>query len=284
MSGMNHALLFLPAIRVVRHAPPGRYTVPTDVRSRLQNDVSLKQCRLVPDIFNVDLREPVHRLLRPCRMEALFSLKTDPTEPSVDLRAFYEAEISAMLDRLYGTALRLTRNPADAEDLVADTVVKALDNIDSLQDRNCFHGWIFRILYNTFNSNCRRRSARPEDSLSSLSRDSDDDAAAFRLFDKLHQPFLLWWGNNEQEFLDRLEIEDLCKAIDALPDNFRIVIALSDIEGFSYQEIADTLEIPVGTVRSRLARGRSLLQKRLWDYAQTVGLAPGHAIPPGDKS
>ncbi len=212
------------------------------------------------------------------------SLKTDLSEPPEDLRAFCEAEIESVLDRLYGTALRLTRNRADAEDLVADTVVKALDNIQGLQDRNCFRGWMFRILYNTFKSNCRKKSARPEDCLSSLQRDGAEGDDTFRLFDKLHQPFLLWWGNQEQEFLDRLEIEDLCKAIDALPDNFRIVIALSDIEGFSYQEIAETLEIPVGTVRSRLARGRSILQKSLWDYAQTVGLAPGHARPQSDES
>ena len=101
-------------------------------------------------------REPKHDLMRPCQMEALLSLKTHPLEPPEALRTFCEAEIGSVLDRLYGTALRLTRNRADAEDLVADTVVKALDNIQGLQDRNCFHGWIFRILYNTFNSNCRK--------------------------------------------------------------------------------------------------------------------------------
>jgi len=210
------------------------------------------------------------------------SSKPRPPETRDDLRTFCETEIGAILDRLYGTALRLTRNQADAEDLVADTVVKALGNISRLQDRSCFHGWVFRILYNTFKSNCRRKSARPEDCISSLTGDATEADDTFWLFDKLHQPFLLWWGNYEQEFLDQLEIEDLCKAVDALPDNYRIVITLSDIEGFSYQEIADTLEIPVGTVRSRLARGRSMLQKSLWDYAQTVGLAPGHAKPQGD--
>ena len=102
------------------------------------------------------------------------SLKTDPSEPPEDLRAFCEAEIESVLDRLYGTALRLTRNRADAEDLVADTVVKALDNIQGLQDRNCFRGWMFRILYNTFKSNCRKKSARPEDCLSSLQRDGSE--------------------------------------------------------------------------------------------------------------
>ena len=216
-------------------------------------------------------------------MKALLTEELPKTVPEDRLRTFCETEISVILDRLYATALRLTRNPADAEDLVADTVVKVLTNVQTLQDPSCFHGWVFRILYNTFNSNCRARSARPEDSFSALNASGDDEFEPFRLFDQLHQPFLLWWGNQEQQFLDQLEIEELCKAVDALPDNYRTVVVLADIEGFSYQEIADTLEIPVGTVRSRLARGRSNLQKALWDYAQDVGLAPGSARPQGKE-
>ena len=209
--------------------------------------------------------------------------ETPPVDTADSLRAFCEAEIGSILERLYGTALRLTRNPADAEDLVADTVVKVLANVHSLQERASFHGWVFRILYNTFNSGCRARAARPEDCFSTLQRGDADAGEQFWLFDKLHQPFLLWWGNHEQQFLDQLEIEDLCKAVDALPDNYRIVVVLSDVEGFSYQEIAETLAVPVGTVRSRLARGRSLLQKALWDYAQDAGLAPGSAKPQGNE-
>lgn len=214
-------------------------------------------------------------------MEALLTVDAPEISGEDALREFCEREIAAILDRLYATAMRLTRNPADAEDLVADTVVKVLDKVQTLQDPACFHGWVFRILYNTFNSNCRARSARPEDCLSSLP--SDEDGEPFRLFDKLHQPFLLWWGNQEQQFLDQLEIEELCRAVDALPENYRIVVVLADIEGFSYQEIADTLEVPVGTVRSRLARGRSALQEALWEYAQDAGLAPGSAKPQGNR-
>jgi RNA polymerase sigma-70 factor (ECF subfamily) len=216
-------------------------------------------------------------------MEALLTEELPKPVPEERLRTFCETEISVILDRLYATALRLTRNPADAEDLVADTVVKVLANVQTLQDTSCFHGWVFRILYNTFNSNCRARSARPEDSFSALNTSGEDEFEPFRLFDKLHQPFLLWWGNQEQQFLDQLEIDELCKAVDALPDDYRTVVVLADIEGFSYQEIADTLEIPIGTVRSRLARGRSNLQKALWDYAQDVGFAPGSARPQGKE-
>jgi RNA polymerase sigma-70 factor (ECF subfamily) len=216
-------------------------------------------------------------------MEVLLTQQKPPAETPDELREFCEAEIAAMLERLYGTALRLTRHPADAEDLVADTVVKVLANLHSLQDRASFHGWVFRILYNTFNSACRARSARPEDTVSALSPGDGGDDEPFWLFDELHQPFLLWWGNQEQQFLDRLETEDLCRAVDALPDNYRMVVVLSDIEGFSYQEIAETLTVPVGTVRSRLARARSLLQKALWDYAREAGFAPGSARPQGEN-
>ncbi|MGD2074635.1 MAG: sigma-70 family RNA polymerase sigma factor [Gammaproteobacteria bacterium] len=196
-----------------------------------------------------------------------------------DLRRFCEQEITALLDRLYATALRLTRNRSDAEDLVADAVVKALDNLHTLRDRGCFRGWMFRILYNIFYSSCRSRAAHPEDCFSALASGEDQDREPFWLFDRLHQPFLLWWGNAEQDFVDRLVTEDLVKAIEALPEIYRVVVVLADIEGFSYQEIAQTLEIELGTVRSRLSRGRSLLQKALWSYAQDAGLVEGRPQP-----
>jgi RNA polymerase sigma-70 factor (ECF subfamily) len=94
----------------------------------------------------------------------------------------------------------------------------------------------------------------------------------FSLFERLHQPFLLWWGTPEQDFLDRLLREDLIRAIEALPERFRIVVVLADVQGLSYLEIAGSLEVPIGTVRSRLARGRALLQKALWDHACDAGL------------
>lgn len=195
-----------------------------------------------------------------------------------DLRSFCEQEISGLLDRLFATALRLTRQRSDAEDLVADTVVKALDSLDTLRDRACFRGWLFRILHNTFVSGCRARAARPEDCFSALQPGADDDEA-FWLFDRLHQPFLLWWGNQEQAFVDQLLAEDLVQAIDALPESYRMVVVLADVEGFSYREIAQALDIELGTVRSRLSRGRSLLQKALWEHAQEAGLVTARPHP-----
>lgn len=89
---------------------------------------------------------------------------------------------------------------------------------------------------------------------------------------RLHQPLLLWWGNPEQEFLNKLLRRDLERAIDALPEAFRVVVVLAELEGFTYPEIAAMLEVPVGTVRSRLSRGRACLQKALWEQALAAGL------------
>jgi RNA polymerase sigma-70 factor (ECF subfamily) len=193
-------------------------------------------------------------------------------------RAFFEQEITGLLDRLYGTALRLAKNRADAEDLVAETVTKAWVNFGSLHDRQCFRGWLFRILTNTFLSECRKTAPLSIEALAEAQ--GEDEEPAFSLFDRLHQPFLLWWGNPEQEFLNKVLQQDLQKAVDALPEVFRVPVILSDLQGLSYQEIAETLGVPVGTVRSRLNRGRSQLQKALWQHAQEAGLK--HA-PAADK-
>jgi RNA polymerase sigma-70 factor (ECF subfamily) len=177
---------------------------------------------------------------------------------------FFEAEVTAMLDSLYGAALRLAKNPADAEDLVAETVAKGWANLGSLGDPQRFRGWMFRILTNTFISERRRCGTV------SLEEVGGDDPE-FSLFEQLHQPFLLWWSNPEQEFLKKMLRADLQRAIDALPEVFRVIVVLAELEGFGYQEIADMLEIPIGTVRSRLARGRSLLQKALWQHSDAAG-------------
>jgi RNA polymerase sigma-70 factor (ECF subfamily) len=196
------------------------------------------------------------------------------TPAASELCAWFEGEVVGVLPDLYGTALRLARNPADAEDLVAEAVAKAWAAVGTLTDRSSFRGWIFRILTNTFLSDRRARAARPV--TEPLEEDGGED---FSLFDRLHQPFLLWWGNPEQAFLDRLLREDLERAVSALPEAFRVVVVLVELQGFSYQEVADVLEIPVGTVRSRLARGRALLQKALWEHARDAGLVHGPATP-----
>jgi RNA polymerase sigma-70 factor (ECF subfamily) len=180
-------------------------------------------------------------------------------------REWFEHAVLRLLPELLGTARRLTRNSADAEDLVAEAVTKAWIHQSSLRERDRFPAWIHRILTNLFLTRRRAEAGRQED-------ESLDGAAEFSLFERLHQPFLLWWGSPEQDFLDRLLREDLIRAIEDLPERFRIVVVLADVQGLSYGEIAGSLEVPIGTVRSRLARGRAALQKALWDHACDAGL------------
>lgn len=185
-------------------------------------------------------------------------------------RAFFEREIAQLLDSLYGAALRLCKNSADAEDLVAETTAKAWGAFAELNDRQSFRAWIFRILANTYYSLCRHRRATPETPVDPSDEGGED--ASFSIFERLHQPFLLWWGNPEQEFLNHLLRRDLEQAIDALPEAFRVVVVLAELEGFTYPEIAGMLEVPLGTVRSRLSRARASLQKALWEQAVAAGL------------
>ncbi|MDH5649306.1 MAG: sigma-70 family RNA polymerase sigma factor [Gammaproteobacteria bacterium] len=187
-------------------------------------------------------------------------------------REHFVKQIEAHLDQLYGSALRLTRNSSDAEDLVADTVTKAWICIDSLQDLDRFKPWLLRIMTNHFISERRKASNRAIHE--SYVEESESDDEPFSLFERLHQPFLLWWSNPEQEFLNQLLKEDIETALNDLAEQFRVVVILADMEGLSYQEISEVLDLPVGTVRSRLSRGRSALQKALWQHAQEPKNSP----------
>jgi RNA polymerase sigma-70 factor (ECF subfamily) len=193
---------------------------------------------------------------------------------SISKEAF-EAEVMALLGRLHGVARRLTRNDADAEDLVSETIAKAWRSCGSLEDAGAFRGWIFRILNNTFISEQRRRRARPQ---LEVFEESSDESAPFSMFDQLHQPFLLWFSNPEQQFLNALLRDDLDRALAALPEHYRLVVILSDLEELKYAEIAEALGIPIGTVRSRLARARSALQKVLWQQARDRGMRVDPAL------
>lgn len=180
---------------------------------------------------------------------------------------WFSGEVQALLPSLYGVALRLCGDPADAEDLVADAITRAWEALPSLADRSAFRAWIFRILNNHYISMCR--SARGK----AVHEPLDTVApAGISIFDRLHQPFLLWSSDPETEFLNRLLRADLERAIAALPDVFRAVVVLVDVQGLRYQEVAAILDIPLGTVRSRLARGRGLLQEALWEHASDAGV------------
>jgi len=199
-------------------------------------------------------------------------------------RGVFEIEVRALLPRLMGVARRLACNDAEAEDLVAETITRAWCALEALEHEQALRSWLFRILHNTFVSECRRHAARPEVHLPDA--EDEDEEAPFSLFEQMHQPFLLWFSNPEQQFIDKLLREDLERALGALPQDHRIVVVLADLEEFSYAEIAEILGVPVGTVRSRLARARSALQKRLWHQAQAYGLraAPTAAPQPQERA
>jgi RNA polymerase sigma-70 factor (ECF subfamily) len=179
-----------------------------------------------------------------------------------------ETEALTHLDALYRTALRLSRNAQDAEDLVQETYLNAFRSLDRFEEGTNLRAWLFRILNNAFISQYRRRKRRPSSSL--------DDVTEFYLYDHLADGAINPTPENpEQEVLSRIGDERVLSALEELPVEFRQVELLADVEGFSYKEIADILGIPIGTVMSRLYRARRRLQKVLWQEAQELGYGQG---------
>lgn len=190
-----------------------------------------------------------------------------------DNHAFFSAAVEANMDALYGVALRLTRNGADAEDLVAESVAKAWSAMPTLANRERFRPWLFRILHNCFVSGHRKRSVRPvETALQDLFSDEGERELADFLLEQ-PQEFLAWWSNPELKVSNEALGEEILAAIDALPECFRTTVLLITVEGLGYDEAAEVLGVPTGTVRSRMKRGRTLLQKALWEHARDAGLA-----------
>ena len=178
----------------------------------------------------------------------------------------FEAEALRHLDALYRTALRMTRSEADAEDLVQETYIRAFRFKDQFTLGTNMKAWLFRILTNTFINTYRRKTAQPEvtdldgiDEFSLYRRMADDRAASTS-------------PDPEAELLNSVVDTEVTDALEELPEKFRTTVLL-DVEGFSYKEIAEMLSIPIGTVMSRLHRGRKFLQKRLYDLARERGIA-----------
>ena len=178
------------------------------------------------------------------------------------------------MDALYGVALRMSGNSADAEDLVADTVVKAWSAIGTLDDRSRFRAWIFRIMRNCFISNYRKKSIRPFES-SYVENDCGEEDSLATLLNEQTDEFLIWWAQPEREFFNNLLGESIMAAIAELPDVFRITVLLINVDGLTYDEAAEALAVPPGTIRSRMKRGRTLLQKALWQHGKDAGLIRG---------
>src|SRR5438552_2526033 len=167
---------------------------------------------------------------------------------------------------LYTAALRMTRNPADAEDLVQETYLKAYRGFGSFQEGTNLKAWLYRILTNTYINSYRAKKRRPEQS-------DIEDVENLYLYRRLGGLEAARVGQSaEDEVLAHFTDSEVKEAVESLPEQFRMAVLLADVEGFAYKEIADILDIPIGTVMSRLHRGRRALQKRLYEFGQQRGL------------
>lgn len=187
-------------------------------------------------------------------------------------RLFFSQCIDETMNSLYSLALRLTRNPADAEELVAESVAKAWSAFDTLEDRSCFRSWMFRILNNCFISDYRKKSIRPKETTFDESLLPEGEDEIVNLMIQQPNEFMEWWANPEIEFYNQILGETILKAIESLPEAFRMTVMLVNVEGLSYDEAAEILDVPSGTIHSRMKRGRTLLQKALWELAIEEGL------------
>ncbi len=177
-------------------------------------------------------------------------------------RRAFEKEALPHMDALYRTALRMTKNEKDAEDLVQEALVKAYRFWDKFEPGSNCRAWLFKIMTNIFINEYRSKSRSPM----AVNVDEIDDNF---LYGQLASGVTM--DNPEKELFAKLFDDDVKKAIENLPDDFRLVIVLSFLEGFSYQEIAEIADLQLGTVKSRLHRGRKLLQKELYEYAVKNG-------------
>lgn len=170
------------------------------------------------------------------------------------------------MSALYTAALRMTRNQADAEDLVQETYLKAYRSFGGFEAGTNLKAWLYRILTNTYINTYRARKRRPEQA-------DVENVEDLYLYHQLAAGTAAGVGRSaEDEVLDQFTDDDVKAAIEALPDTFRMVVLLSDVEGFSYKEIAEITDVPIGTVMSRLHRGRKALQKALMDVGVARGL------------
>ncbi|MGH2348475.1 MAG: sigma-70 family RNA polymerase sigma factor [bacterium] len=186
----------------------------------------------------------------------------------------FSALISEHLDGLFRTALRLTRNRANAEDLLQETFLRAWRSFRTFQPGTNARAWLYRILMNAHIDAYRRSTREPEVV-------DQDDVDEFYLYSKVQESDeFRRAGNPEEALLSQLMDADVTGALDELPETFRAVVVLADIEGFSYKEIAEILDIPIGTVMSRLHRGRRQLQVKLWDYARRARYVGADSAPP----
>ena len=184
-----------------------------------------------------------------------------------ELRERFERDVIPLIPSLYGAALRMTRNKADAEDLVQETYLRAFRGFAGFQEGTNLKAWLYRILTNSFINTYRKKQREPQTVA------GPDDIDEWYLYDRLGGRHVE--ASAENEVLDQIPDADVKQALESLPENFRLAVLLADVEGFSYKEIADIMEVPIGTVMSRLHRGRKALERALWDTAKERGLIDG---------
>jgi RNA polymerase sigma-70 factor, ECF subfamily len=184
-------------------------------------------------------------------------MRTEGPEGNSELTARFERDAIPLLDDLYGAARRLTRNRADAEDLVQDTMLKAYSQFHSFREGCRLHAWMYRIMHNTWINNHRKARSRPTEQL------SDD------ITDRLHEA--RWHDvagrSAELDVLEKLADRRVVEALEALPESFRMTVYYADVQGYRYREIAQIMDVPIGTVMSRLHSARRRLRVLLWDAA-----------------